>query len=402
MNNKMNIVIVPFHDWRKIILEGSRTRDAHFIEEYRNQANGTKVIINRPTTFLEIVLKRKPNLLKYNIILERKDFKLYQIDEGFYLIDYVSKNIFSQILGQYIWFINQYKTKSFVSFINEALKKLNIDDNYCLLNQNIFAYKLSKALTPKISIFDAWDNFLKFEVYKKVKRNIKEGYKTYGNICDFWITNSKDNINSFSKPFKPKKIYLVNNGVDLKRFSSNSGFEVPIDIKQIPRPIVGFGGKITHLIDVDLLNETMRLSKSVSFVFVGQILNKETFKTIDKLDNFYYLGDKHYDEYPNYVKSFDICIVPYITDESKKSGANTIKVYEYLSTNKKVIGTPSNGLEDLEDYLYVIKNAKEFSKEINIKENQKKQIDVTKHSWKYKLKQLNEAINEYQQCKAVN
>ena len=33
----MNLVVVPFHDWRKILLEGSRTRDSHFIEEFRKR-----------------------------------------------------------------------------------------------------------------------------------------------------------------------------------------------------------------------------------------------------------------------------------------------------------------------------------------------------------------------------
>ena len=132
-------------------------------------------------------------------------------------------------------------------------------------------------------------------------------------------------------------------------------------MKNIPKPIVGFGGKITQLIDVDLLNETMILSPSMSFVFVGQKLDKQVFNRIKKLDNFYYLGDKHYDEYPNYVKNFDICIAPYVVEEDSKSGANSIKVYEYLSTNKKVVGTNSNGLEDLTNHLYIANNAKHFA-----------------------------------------
>ena len=391
----MNIVIIPFHDWRKILLEGFRTRDAHFIEEFAKQKSGVKVIINRPTTYLEIGLKRKPKLLTYEIILESNGFKMYKIDTDFYLIDFISQNFISQIFSKHLWFVNQYANKKYVHFINSALKKLNIEQDYQLLSQNIFAFKLSKQLRPKLSVFDAWDNFLKFDVYKGVKRVIEEGYITYGEICDFWITNSSDNIESFTMPFKPKKIHLIKNGVDIERFISKGSVQAPEDMKDIPKPIVGFGGKITHLIDVDLLNRTMHSSKSTSFVFVGQILNKDVYNAIEKLDNFHYLGDKHYDEYPDYVKSFDICIVPYVTDENKKSGANSIKVYEYLATNKKVIGTNSNGLEDLENYLYIIKSADDFSQEIINVKNNKELINTERHSWGYKLKQLNEILNAH-------
>src|SRR5690606_17593951 len=129
------------------------------------------------------------------------------------------------------------------------------------------------------------------------------------------------------------------------------------------------------------LNRSMAKAKDVSFVFVGQILDKDIFEKIKKYKNFYYLGDKHYNVYPDYVKNFDICIVPYVIKEEKKSGANTIKVYEYLATNKKVVGTNSNGLEDLEEHLYIVNNAQEFASEISNLKNAKKQIDLNFHSW---------------------
>jgi hypothetical protein len=88
------------------------------------------------------------------------------------------------------------------------------------------------------------------------------------------------------------------------------------------------------------------------------------------------------------VKIFDICIVPYVVDDQKKSGANSIKVYEYLATNKKVIGTNSNGLEDLSDYLYITSTADEFSKEIKNIVNYKDKIILDDHSWDSKIKEL--------------
>ena len=391
IKGKMAIAIIPFHDWRKIQLEGFRTRDAHFIEELSKDEDRIKIIINRPTTLAEILIKRKLNLIKGEVIYKKSGFRLYRIDEGFYLVDYVSNNILKQILGGYKWFINQYGSKKYIDFINEVLVELNIENDYCLLNQNIFASNLSRGLKPKISVFDAWDNFTKFTVYKKIKKELETAYHSYATTCNFWITNSKDNVDDFSELYRPKSITLIANGVDVSRFKDPID-EVPDDMKSIPGPIIGFGGKITQLIDISLLNSTMQKAKHVSFVFVGQILDKNIFSKIEKYDNFYYLGDKHYDVYPNNVNFFDACIVPYVVKNEKKSGANTIKVYEYLATNKKVIGTNSNGLEDLKEHVYIVKDTTEFVAELGDLKNHKKQIDLDFHSWQTKTNHFLELI----------
>ncbi|RKN82764.1 glycosyltransferase [Ulvibacterium marinum] len=385
----MNIVVVPFHDWRKIQLEGFRTRDAHFIEELNKNKKILKVIINRPTTILEIVLKKKLGLIQGKVIYARDNFKLYEIEEGSYLIDFVSYDILGQIFKGYRWFIQKYGEPRYIKFINNAFQKLGIQNQYFLLNQNIFAYQISENLNPEISLFDAWDNFAKFGVYFHLKDEIVKYYEYFAKRCDFWITNSKDNRRTFKNTYKPQKIHLISNGVDVVRFAKESDKEeMPEDLKSIPKPIVGFGGKITQLIDVGLLNETMKLAENVSFVFVGQILDKNVFKSIEKGNNFHYLGDKHYDDYPNYVKNFDVCIVPYVVEEERKSGANTIKGYEYLATNKKVVGTNSNGLEDLIEHLYIIHSAEEFAHEIMNKENNRVKINSDSHSWQTKTNEL--------------
>ena len=86
----------------------------------------------------EILIKRKLNLIKGEVIYKKSGFRLYRIDEDFYVVDYVDNNILKQILGGYKWFINQYGTKKYIDFINEVLVELKIENDYCLLNQIVF------------------------------------------------------------------------------------------------------------------------------------------------------------------------------------------------------------------------------------------------------------------------
>ncbi|WP_108425141.1 glycosyltransferase [Flagellimonas amoyensis] len=380
-------LVVPFHDWRKIQMEGFRTRDSHFIEELA-KLPGPKIIVNRPTTHLEIYLKRKPGLIKGELLSKKGKFSLYKLDEELYLIDYISIDILGQIFRKFEWFIDRYGDNNFIEFIKQSIEFVGANENTCkILNQNIFAPRLIEKLQANKKVFDAWDNFMKFDVYSNIRDQVQGAYSSLAAYCDFWITNSTDNVQYFMESFNPRGLHLVKNGVDVNRFTARN-FEEPSDIKNIPRPIVGFGGKITHLLDVDLINATMDKAKNSSFVFVGQILSKEIFDSINKVDNFYYLGDKHYDEYPNYVNSFDICMVPYIVEDSKKSGANTIKVYEYLATGKKVVGTPSNGLEELSEHVYLVNSPNEFVQELEDESNNRKPIDLNEHSWAHKTETL--------------
>lgn len=391
---KTPIGLIPFHDWRKIMLEGFRTRDAHFIEEFSKEKDRIKIIINRPTTLAEILGKRKPGLIKEKKIISTGCFALYEIAHNLYLIDYISNDVFGQIRNGYSWFFNKYRDTSYISFIEKVFNHLKVTNDVVLFSQNIFAFGLFDRLDVKVKVFDAWDNFNKFHVYENVKKEIYQAYQSLSDSADFWTTNSVDNLEDFTQEFKPKDIKLISNGVDLRRFvfDKNKNQELK-DLKEIKRPIIGFGGKISQLIDVELLNKTMLGMPTVSFVFIGQILDKRVYGQIEKLPNFYYLGDKHYDEYPNYVKNFDVCIVPYVVEKSKKSGANTIKVYEYLATGKKIIGTPSNGLEYLSDYVYIVNNENEFIGELHDIENKKARIKLADYSWKQKVQDLLKLIS---------
>lgn len=385
----MNLIVIPFHDWRKILKEGFRTRDAHFIESLQQSNRIEKlIIINRPTTLFEIFFKKKKNKIEGQVIYKKNGCELLEISPNTYIIDYVSRDIFGQMRRKFLWFIDKYSSIKYVDFINECMRKLQID-RYNLLSQNVFAYKLISKLKPKKSVFDAWDNFALINGYSSINEEIKYAYVNYSKSVDLWITNSRDNLIYFSKKFNYLEIKLIKNGLDINRFNLTNNYIIPEDIKAIKKPIVGFGGKIAQTINIELLNYAIADNPEVSFVLIGQILDNKIFESINKLDNLYYLGDKFYDEYPNYVNAFDICLVPYYIEERKKSGTNPIKVYEYLSLNKKVIGTNGNGLEDLKDHLYLINNKKELSDEIKrgIK-NEKDKMDLNKNSWETKTKEF--------------
>ena len=357
----MNLFIIPFHDWRKINNEGFRTRDAHLIEHFsKNDQVKNLFVINRPTTKAELVLKGFKSKINGEVVFSRKNLKLIRVESNLYVIDMILNKSISQFLYRQSWFFDAFVDKQVISFIKDCIDFLKLSD-FSLISHNIYASGLCEEICHNRYIFDAYDNLLQFPKLLKHKENFIKSYKLYFESNKAVITtNSNSNINFFKENFNYEIKHLLSNGVDVDKFSSTS-CKVPEDISKIKTPIVGFGGKITHLIDIELFKFIIMENKNINFVIVGQVLDKNVLDAIINFDNCFYLGDKTYDEYVDYVKRFDIAIVPYVFGDGE-SGANTIKVYEYIAAGCQIVATRGCGVESLKEFVNIANDKHEFSK----------------------------------------
>lgn len=387
----MNLIVIPFHDWRKSENEGFRTRDVHFVKSFENNQDvGKMLIVNRPFTKLELMIKKHKLKLNGELIYKRNGFYITKITSKIYVLDYMSNDMIGQLMLRHKWFIKKYGDKKLLQFIEEAQEILNMT-NPKVISQNVFAYRCLIKSKAKDKLFDAWDNFTKFPDYAHLKSEIENGYSQISKNVKSWITNSVENQSFFKNKFDVKDVFLIKNGVN-EDFAKDCS-EVPSDIKNIPRPIVGYGGKISYLVDADLLNHITNDNPNLSFVFVGYVLDKENYNKIIKRPNMYFLGDKKYDVYPCYVKHFDLGIIPYKINE-KQHGGDSIKAYEYLQAGINVIGTKGNGLIDLSNYIYLAKNKHEFSMFLKTDLKQKKLFKANEFSWESKANNVLEIISE--------
>lgn len=387
----MNLIIIPFHDWRKSEKEGFRTRDVHFIKSFEKLENVEKIlVVNRPFTKLELKLKKHKSNLKGEPVFQNSKFSITKVSDRIYVLDYESLDITRQIIYRHKWFFKKYGEKKLIEFISKAKEVLEITSP-TIICQNIFAYKLLLNIEADKKIFDAWDNFSKFPTYKHIKLEIEEAYAQLGNKVKTWITNSKENQLYFEEKLGVHDVHLIKNGVN-ENFAQDCS-EIPEDMKKIQKPIIGFGGKITYLLDTELINYVVEDNPTLNFVFVGQVLDKTVFSKIKKRGNVYFLGDKTYDIYPCYVNHFDVGIIPYRIKENQHGG-DSIKAYEYLQAGKTVIGTCGNGLTDLSDYLYLAEDKYKFSNYLKSDLATKRPFNAKEFSWKSKAKRILSIINK--------
>lgn len=358
-----HLIAIPFHDWRKCVREGFRTRDAHLIEAFTRGGDFGKVlVVSRPITRLELALHRESRDPGLRVVLAGPRWHVFRDCRGCYVFEYFDPGVLGQVLHGKSWFFRAYGSDEMSRGLFEALKDLGMKRPIAL-SMNIRSAPLATRLAARgIPVaFDAFDNWHRFPVGRTERRWVEESYGKFAEVAQLWFTNSENNSEEFERRYAINPCVVVPSGVDLERFQGP--FSEPMSFEQIPRPRVFFGGKITQLFDFALFNEVARRLDSVQFLLAGQILDQAVWKRIGKSRNVHYLGDVHYDEYPAYVAASDACILPYVRDR-KSHGANSIKLYEYAAAGKRTISTDGNGALALSAFVTIANSADEFARAI--------------------------------------
>jgi len=153
-----NFVIQPFHDFRKWETEGYRTRDAHFFQQLEKRKDVDNIIIiNRPLSLAERVLRGDSIKNLGTFIIREKLFSIRKIGEKSYVFDFYTPDFFNVIIQKRKWWDTIFRTEKITEKIEFGLKYLNIFE-YILLIQNPMAIGLSEKLNYKFLIFDVIDN----------------------------------------------------------------------------------------------------------------------------------------------------------------------------------------------------------------------------------------------------
>lgn len=134
---------------------------------------------------------------------------------------------------------------------------------------------------------------------------------------------------------------MLPNGVKFEHFNSAAGGKLPIpeDLKDLPRPIIGFSGMLQECIDYDAIEEIAKSRPEWSVVLVGGNMPGVNLDYLKKYPNIHFLGMKPYAEMPAYLGAFDVCLNVFRSGDLSKD-VSPLKFFEYLATGKPVVSTP--------------------------------------------------------------
>jgi hypothetical protein len=159
--------------------------------------------------------------------------------------------------------------------------------------------------------------------------------------------------------------YFSPHGVDTAHFrkASLEDTPVPSDISRIRRPIAGFFGLIETWFDLELLKHCATKLTDVSFVLIGR--TTQNIADVETLPNVHFLGQKPYETIPNYLKAFDVGLIPFKLNDTVLH-SNPLKFKEYLAGGKPIVSVKINVFEKYKELAHLADSYEDFASCIRV------------------------------------
>lgn len=388
----MDLIIVPFHDFKKWIYEGFRTRDAHLFEHFVKSQKFNKIlVINRPVSPVEMIVKRRSwHVNTGKLIKKSRNFRLTEVSENVFCLDFIVFDFIKVLIQKKYWWFSCFSYPIITDTINQCMDFLNMKDNVLFLQNPMSINVAKKIKNINIFAFDAIDNWLVHPQMAQIHDIISANYKYVDCHADLIFTVSENLLHIFKQN---KNKYWIPNGVDLDFFSSARSTQ------KKDRFCIGYIGKIQERVDFVLIEECLKRFRDVDFVFLGPVLSQKNQVNILKkhYNNIKFLGDIHYEKLPKFMQSFDIAIIPHKVDEFTAS-MNPLKLYEYLAAGKPVVTTRVAGVDNISKFVYIANNNDKFIEKISqilklLREDSINPLEITNSVskeilWEFKVNQI--------------
>src|SRR6201988_746310 len=195
--------------------------------------------------------------------------------------------------------------------------------------------------------------------------------------------------------------HLLEQGVDYDHWKdvNKSDIEVAPAVARIPRPRLGYFGAIEPwLVDQELIRRAAVEKPEWQWVFIG---NRSRGVEIEELPNTHFLPPVPYSELPKYAAGFDVCVLPWETEQAFTSYGSAIKVREYLATGKPVVIAPLPEYEAMRDVLRIARTRDDFLRLVEeaLSENDaelkiKRQSAVASGTWEARAEDVSDLIEK--------
>jgi glycosyltransferase involved in cell wall biosynthesis len=142
-----------------------------------------------------------------------------------------------------------------------------------------------------------------------------------------------------SKSRRHANVHFFGCGVDADHFARARHNETPVapDLEGLPRPLLGYFGVIDERLDYALIDRLAEAFDTGSVVFVGPTAKVDPAE-LPKRSNIRWLGQRPYERLPEYVKGFDVCLMPFALNEATEY-INPTKTLEYMAAGKPIVST---------------------------------------------------------------
>ena len=284
----------------------------------------------------------------------------------------------------------------------KIIRHLNKDKPYILFMNcpNISSHYILDELlkNAELSIFDFSDDFVELVVDKKNKGICRRNVIKYAKAADIVLAVNDHIKNKYA--FLSSNIHVIRNATNYYNFERKSYKSIDSleRMKQYKKPIIGYSG-IANLwrFDTNLLDFLLEKRPDWQFVFIGPA-DSFFIERYLQYKNVHHLLPVEYQSLPDYLRYFDVAIIPFIINEHTK-GNDLLKLHDFLAMGKPVVSTAIGGAGDFKGVIKIAHRSIDFLGEIeksllddNYDDVLERKSVALKNSWHNRVKELERLI----------
>jgi glycosyltransferase involved in cell wall biosynthesis len=261
-----------------------------------------------------------------------------------------------------------------IADIHIILEQLNLQNIDIAWFYSAAFVELIPYMKINTMIYDCMDELSQF---KGASQQLRAQEEFLIKEADLIFTGGKSLYEAKSK--LSSNVHCFPSSVDVAHFKKGSnGADIPLDIVEIPEPIIGYIGVIDERINLNLIHETARALPEISFVMIGPLAKIDD-RDLPREHNIYYLGMKSYNELPHYLERIKISMMPFALNEATEFISPT-KTLEYMAAGKPIISTAIKDVtRDYSHIIDIVNDSTEFENAINNILSHDKTLDSVKY-----------------------
>ena len=232
--------------------------------------------------------------------------------------------------------VRRFNQSFLLSQVKKAMRKLKFENPLNMVF-NPAAGLLAGKLNESGIIYYCVDDYTEFTGVASGLKEIEEELFRKSDV----VIVSAEKLFADKKKFN-QKTYIIRHGTDWRHFRKSlaEATEIPLEIKNLPKPIIGFHGLLADWVDYQLIKKIAEKFKTGSVVLIGKIAvdAEEKVKILNGVKNVHFLGRRPYKTLPDFCKGFDVALNPFIINDLTLA-ANPLKVREYLAAGLPVVSS---------------------------------------------------------------